>query len=103
MKARSIFLTMALMTLFSVNTNAQGSIHTPRRAGNTSSIRGDVNNDGVVNSADVIEVVNIIMNNGGNNGGGTNGDDINDEGSAKIIIAKDQKKKLKPIQLKRND
>lgn len=79
MKANSIFLTMALMTLFSVNTNAQGSIQTPRRAGNTSSIRGDVNNDGVVNSADVIEVVNIIMNNGGNNGGGTNGDDINDE------------------------
>ena len=32
-----------------------------------------------------------------------NGDDINDEGSAKIIIDKDQKKKLKPIQLKRND
>ena len=32
-----------------------------------------------------------------------NGDDINDEGSAKIIIAKAQKKKLKPIQLKRND
>ena len=32
-----------------------------------------------------------------------NGDDINDEGSAKIIIAKAQKKKLKPIQLKKND
>ena len=32
-----------------------------------------------------------------------NGDDINDEGSGKIIIAKAQKKKLKPIQSKKND
>ena len=37
------------------------------------------------------------------NNNNKNGDDINDEGSAKIIIDKDQKKKLKPIQLKRND
>jgi hypothetical protein len=32
-----------------------------------------------------------------------NGEDINDEGSGKIIIAKAQKKKLKPIQSKKND
>ena len=37
------------------------------------------------------------------NNNNKNGDDINDEGSGKIIIDKDQKKKLKPIQLKRND
>lgn len=37
------------------------------------------------------------------NNNNKNGDDINDEGSAKIIIAKAQKKKLKPIQLKKND
>ena len=51
----------------------------------TDNLLGDVNNDGVVNSADVIEVVNIIMNNGGNNGGGTNGDDIYDEDRRKEL------------------
>ena len=37
------------------------------------------------------------------NNNNKNGDDINDEGSGKIIIAKAQKKKLKPIQSKKND
>jgi len=50
------------------------------------------------NNNDINNKIDLDINN--NN---KNGDDINDEGSAKIIIDKDQKKKLKPIQLKRND
>ena len=50
------------------------------------------------NNNDINNKIDLDINN--NN---KNGDDINDEGSGKIIIAKDQKKKLKPIQLKRND
>ena len=50
------------------------------------------------NNNDINNKIDLDINN--NN---KNGDDINDEGSGKIIIDKDQKKKLKPIQLKRND
>ena len=50
------------------------------------------------NNNDINNKIDLDINN--NN---KNGDDINDEGSAKIIIDKDQKKKLKPIQSKKND
>ena len=50
------------------------------------------------NNNDINNKIDLDINN--NN---KNGDDINDEGSAKIIIDKEKKKKLKPIQLKRND
>ena len=50
------------------------------------------------NNNDINNKIDLDINN--NN---KNGDDINDEGSGKIIIAKAQKKKLKPIQSKKND
>ena len=53
MKRKFTLVLMALlMTLFSVNANAQSS-GTP--------IKGDVDGNGVVNAADVVAVVSIIM------------------------------------------
>ena len=61
MKRKFTLVLMALlMTLFSVNANAQSS-GTP--------IKGDVDGNGVVNAADVVAVVSIIMEQEGQSGG----------------------------------
>ena len=56
MKAKIVFLLTAFLMLFSVSANAQSG-GTP--------IKGDVNGDGVVNIADVMAVIDIMMNGGG--------------------------------------
>ena len=61
MKTKKLFL-MAAMLLMSVCTFAQD---------NNTPLKGDVNEDGVVNAADIVALVNIIM-----NGGGTSGETI---------------------------
>ena len=58
----SFVLTALLMTLFSINANAQ-SESTP--------IKGDVNGDGVVDVADINAIIEIMK-----NGGGTSGETI---------------------------
>lgn len=59
MKAKIVFLLTAFLMLFSVSANAQSG-GTP--------IKGDVNEDGVVNIADVMAVIDIMMNGGGTGG-----------------------------------
>ena len=56
-------------------------------------VPGDESSNSLLNKVNNLDI----------NNNNKNGDDINDEGSGKIIIAKAQKKKLKPIQSKKND
>ena len=61
MKTKITFLLAALLiTLFSVNANAQS---------NTTPIKGDVNGDGVVDVADINAIIAIMKNGGGTNDG----------------------------------
>ena len=53
MMKKIAFVLIALLTLYCVSINAQ-SINNP--------IKGDINEDGVVNTADVVALVNIIIN-----------------------------------------
>lgn len=62
MKTKKLFL-MAAMLLMSICMFAQSNNNEP--------LKGDVNEDGVVNAADIVALVNIIM-----NGGGTSGETI---------------------------
>ena len=52
MKTVKLLLFLAVMTMSGISANAQTS----------NPVRGDVNGDGVVNAADIVEIVNIIMN-----------------------------------------
>ena len=52
MKTKIMFLLTTLMMLFNISTSAQSS---------TTPIRGDLNNDGVVDASDIVELVKIIM------------------------------------------
>ena len=63
MKTKITFLfTALLLTLFSINANAQS---------NTTPIKGDVNGDGKVDVADIVAIIEIMK-----NGGGTSGETI---------------------------
>jgi len=59
MKAKIVFLLTAFMMLFSVSANAQSG-GTP--------IKGDVNEDGVVDIADINAIIDIMKNGGGTGG-----------------------------------
>lgn len=52
MKTMKLLLFLAVMMMPGVNANAQTS----------SPFRGDANGDGIINAADIVEIVNIIMN-----------------------------------------
>ena len=59
MKAKIVFLLTAFMMLFSVSANAQS---------NGTPIKGDVNEDGVVDIADINAIIDIMKNGGGTGG-----------------------------------
>jgi len=60
MKTKITFLlTALLLTLFSINANAQS---------NTTPIKGDVNGDGKVDVADIVAIIEIMKNGGGTSG-----------------------------------
>ena len=58
MKTKAIIVVTAIMMLFGVSANAQSG---------TTPIKGDVNEDGVVDVADIVAVINIMMNGGSEN------------------------------------
>lgn len=61
MKKKTMLFLTALMMLFSVGASAQ--------SGNSEPLKGDLNNDGKVDAADIVVLVDLVMKSGGETGG----------------------------------
>lgn len=68
MKTKITILLTALLMLFGISVNAQVKNQTPKRAETTTPIKGDVNEDGVVDVADINAIIEIMKNGGGTSG-----------------------------------
>lgn len=68
MKTKITILLTALLMLVGISVNAQVKNQTPKRAETTTPIKGDVNEDGVVDIADINAVIEIMKNGGGTSG-----------------------------------
>lgn len=68
MKTKITILLTALLMLVGISVNAQVKNQTPKRAETTTPIKGDVNEDGVVDVADINAIIEIMKNGGGTSG-----------------------------------
>ncbi|MBR5962520.1 MAG: hypothetical protein IK000_00040 [Bacteroidaceae bacterium] len=64
MKKRLFVMLAALFVLASMSANAQVKNDNPKRVDGETSIRGDVNEDGIVDVADINAIIEIMKNNG---------------------------------------
>ena len=68
MKTKITILLTSLLMLVGISVNAQVKNQTPKRAETTTPIKGDVNEDGVVDVADINAIIEIMKNGGGTSG-----------------------------------
>ena len=65
MKKRLFVVLAAMIVLAGLSANAQEKNDDPKRVDGETSIRGDVNEDGIVDVADINAIIEIMKNGGG--------------------------------------